>query len=173
MKTSGRHFLSIIPCAVICGMLSGCGISLNPFHYLNYLNPLHYIDFGDDVSQSGGKVGNKSYTVFGKRYVPLSSAEGFKQEGIASWYGKDFHGKKTANGERYNMYAMTAAHKILPMNTTVRVTNLSNGKAVYVRINDRGPFVDNRIIDLSYTAASRIGIIQMGTGRVRIEAIQK
>jgi rare lipoprotein A len=156
-------------------MLSGCGISLNPFHYLNYLNPFHYM-FGDDddgdVKQSGGVVGSKSYVVFGKRYYPLKSAKNFVQEGIASWYGKDFHGKKTANGERYNMYAMTAAHKTLPMNTRVRVTNLNNGKTMIVRINDRGPFGGSRIIDLSYTAASRLGIAQKGIGRVRIKAIE-
>lgn len=113
----------------------------------------------------------KPYTVMGQTYHPLLSGNGFIEEGIASWYGKDFHGKKTANGERYNMYGMTAAHRILPFGTKVRVTNLQNGKKVVVRVNDRGPFVANRIIDLTQSAASQLGMIGTGTARVRVESI--
>ncbi len=113
----------------------------------------------------------KPYRVNGKTYYPLPSAEGFQEEGYASWYGPHFHGRKTASGETYNMYALTAAHKILPMNTPVLVENLDNGKSAVVRINDRGPFVRNRIIDLSYAAARRLGIIGSGTARVRITAL--
>ncbi|MFI3271729.1 MAG: septal ring lytic transglycosylase RlpA family protein [Pseudomonadota bacterium] len=113
----------------------------------------------------------KPYTVLGQTYYPLKSAHGFVEEGVASWYGRDFHGKKTANGERYDMYGMTAAHRILPFNTKLKVTNLNNGKSIIVRVNDRGPFVNNRIIDLTKTAAEQLGMIGPGTARVRVEAI--
>jgi rare lipoprotein A len=113
----------------------------------------------------------KPYKVFGKWYQPLPDSKGFRQRGIASWYGKDFHGKKTANGEIYDMYAMTAAHKTLPLGTYVRVHNLENNRKLEVRINDRGPFVRGRIIDLSYTAAKDIGIAGPGTARVEVVAL--
>ena len=113
----------------------------------------------------------KPYKVWGKWYQPLPHAKGFRQRGIASWYGKDFHGKKTSNGEIYNMYAMTAAHKTLPLGTHVRVHNLENGKKTDVRINDRGPFVRGRIIDLSYSAAQKVGLVGPGTARVEIYAL--
>ena len=113
----------------------------------------------------------KPYKVFGKWYQPLPDAKGFRQRGIASWYGKDFHGKKTSNGEIYDMYAITAAHKTLPLGTYVRVHNLENNRKVEVRINDRGPFVRGRIIDLSYTAAKDIGIVGPGTARVEVVAL--
>ena len=96
---------------------------------------------------------------------------GFTQEGIASWYGKDFHGKKTSNGEIYDMHAMTAAHKTLPLGVFVKVRNRENGQETVVRVNDRGPFVKNRIIDLSYTAAKKLGVDMKGTAPVRIEAL--
>ncbi len=113
----------------------------------------------------------KPYKVFGKWYQPLPHSKGFRQRGIASWYGKDFHGKKTSNGEIYDMYAMTAAHKTLPLGTYVRVHNLANNRKLEVRINDRGPFVRGRIIDLSYTAAKDIGIVGPGTARVEVVAL--
>ncbi|WP_457560850.1 septal ring lytic transglycosylase RlpA family protein [Caminibacter sp.] len=114
----------------------------------------------------------KPYSVNGKMYYPLNSVPiGWTQEGIASWYGPDFHGKYTSNGEVYNMYAYTAAHKTLPMNTIVKVTNLNNGKSVIVRINDRGPFVKGRIIDLSYAAGKKIGLDVTGTAPVKITVI--
>ena len=121
--------------------------------------------------QSGGVPGSKPYTVRGKTYYPLKSAHGFVEVGMASWYGPGFHGRTTSGGERFNQYAMTAAHKILPLGTKVRVTNIGNGKSVIVRINDRGPFVDDRVIDLSRAAGTRIGIVANGTGRVRIQSI--
>ena len=99
--------------------------------------------------RKGGVTGTKPYTVRGKTYYPLKSAHGFVEVGEASWYGPGFHGKTTANGERYNQYAMTAAHKLLPLGTKVRVTHMSNGRSIIVRINDRGPFVGDRIIDLA------------------------
>lgn len=113
----------------------------------------------------------KPYVVNGERYEPLSSHEGFAQSGNASWYGNDFHGKRTSNGETYDMYAMTAAHKTLPMGVYVRVHNRDNGRESVVRINDRGPFVAGRIIDLSYAAAKDLGVIAGGTAPVRIEAL--
>ncbi len=113
----------------------------------------------------------KPYKVWGKWYQPIPDAKGFRQRGIASWYGKDFHGKKTSNGEIYNMYAMTAAHKTLPLGTHVRVHNLENGKKTDVRINDRGPFVRGRIIDLSYSAAQKVGLVGPGTAKVEIYAL--
>jgi rare lipoprotein A len=111
------------------------------------------------------------YEVFGRRYYVLSTSAGHKERGVASWYGRQFHGKPTSSGELYDMYAMTAAHKTLPIPTRVRVTNQSNGKSVIVRVNDRGPFVNNRIIDLSYAAARSLDMIGSGTALVEIEAL--
>ena len=118
------------------------------------------------------KYGNpESYVVNGKRYYILKNSDGYVDRGIASWYGTKFNGRRTSSGETYNMYAMTAAHKTLPLPTYVKVTNLRNGKAVIVRVNDRGPFHENRIIDLSYTAAAKLDIISTGTGLVEVRAI--
>lgn len=114
---------------------------------------------------------SRPYKVDGKWYQPRSHSRGFRQHGIASWYGKKFHGRKTSNGETYNMYGISAAHKTLPFNTVVRVHNLDNGKKVDVRINDRGPFVRGRIIDLSYGAAKKVGLVGPGTARVKIVAL--
>lgn len=113
----------------------------------------------------------RAYHIDGKWYQPVDSSNGYEEEGIASWYGKDFHGKKTSNGEIYNMHAMTAAHKTLPIGTYVKVTRLDNGKEAIVRVNDRGPFVKGRIIDLSYKAASELGIADSGTAKVEIAAL--
>ena len=134
--------------------LAGCGL----------------MDFGGGGGGTGTR-GTKTYTVRGKTYRPYLTADGYREDGVASWYGKDFHGKKTANGERYNMYSMTAAHKLLPLGTKVRVTHLRTGRSIVVRVNDRGPFVGNRIIDLSYAGARELGIIGTGTARVRVEAL--
>lgn len=118
------------------------------------------------------KIGNpKTYTVFNKQYSVLPSSKGYKARGTASWYGKKFHGYKTSNGDVYDMYGMSAAHKTLPLPTYAKVTNLKNGKSVIVKINDRGPFHEDRIIDLSYAAASKLGILANGTGNVEIHAI--
>jgi rare lipoprotein A len=123
---------------------------------------------------SGGKskYGNpESYVVHGKRYYVMDSADGFVQRGIASWYGPKFHGRRTSSGETYNMNAMTAAHKSLPLPTMVRVTNLENGKTAVVKVNDRGPFAHDRIIDLSRAAAQDLGVIGPGTAEVEIVAL--
>jgi rare lipoprotein A len=111
------------------------------------------------------------YEVAGRRYIVLPTADGYVERGVASWYGADFHGLRTATGERYDMFAMTAAHKTLPLPCYARITNLSNGRSIVVRINDRGPFVSNRIIDLSYTAASRLDMIRNGTAFVQVETL--
>ncbi len=118
-----------------------------------------------------GKATQRPYVIHGKRYYPIPNAEGYREIGIASWYGKQFHGRKTSNGEIYDMYGGTAAHKTLPMGTMLLVKNLKNGRSTVVRINDRGPFVKNRIIDLSYSAAKSIGMIGKGTAKVMITAL--
>ena len=119
------------------------------------------------------KTGNHPYTALGKRYVPMSrrAARGYRKRGTASWYGKKFHGRRTSSGDKYDMYAMTAAHPRLPLPSYVRVTNLDNGKKVVVRVNDRGPFLHGRVIDLSYAAAYKLGIAQRGTGRVEVRLL--
>lgn len=117
------------------------------------------------------KSANKPYLALGHEYTPLATGNGYKAVGLASWYGRRFNGKRTASGETYNMYAMTAAHPTLPLPSYARVTSLATGKSVVVRINDRGPFHKGRIIDLSYTAAHKLGIVQGGSGRVEVESI--
>ncbi|QJR16843.1 septal ring lytic transglycosylase RlpA family protein [Usitatibacter palustris] len=117
------------------------------------------------------RFANRPYTVFGRSYAPVVNNDPLKERGMASWYGKKFHGQKTASGEVYDMFAMTAAHKTLPLPSYVRVTNVRDGRSVVVRVNDRGPFHQDRIIDLSYAAASRIGIAGPGSGLVEVERV--
>jgi len=117
------------------------------------------------------RFANRPYQVFGKDYVPLTSVAPFRQQGAASWYGKRYHGSKTSSGETYDMYAMSAAHTVLPIPSYVRVTHLGNGRSVVVRINDRGPFHADRVIDLSYTAAYKLGILEAGSALVEVEVI--
>lgn len=112
-----------------------------------------------------------TYVVDGRTYHTLTTSDGFVQRGIASWYGRKFHGRRTSSGETYDMFAITAAHRQLPLPTYARVTNLGNGRSIIVRVNDRGPFHSNRIIDLSYGAAKRLGILAEGTGLVEVRAI--
>jgi len=111
------------------------------------------------------------YKVLGRRYVVLATADGYLERGVASWYGPTFHGESTSSGEKYDMYGMTAAHKTLPLPTYARVTNLKNGRSIVVRINDRGPFVSNRLIDLSYSAASKLDMLKEGTTLVEVKAL--
>ncbi len=113
----------------------------------------------------------RPYTINNRRYYPITPAKNFYQQGVASWYGPGFHNRKTANGEIYDMYAMTAAHTTLPMNTMLRVKNLENGRETVVRINDRGPFIGKRILDLSYAAAKALGMLKAGTTRVAIHTL--
>lgn len=114
---------------------------------------------------------SRPYTVMGKRYRPMLAREPYREQGAASWYGRKFHGRQTANGETYDMYEMTAAHKTLPLPSYARVTSLENGRSVIVRVNDRGPFLHDRIIDLSYAAANRLGFVNSGTGKVEVELL--
>jgi rare lipoprotein A len=122
-------------------------------------------------AEAYSRGGNKDYQVFGKPYKVLANAHQFEQVGIASWYGKKFHGHLTSNGEIYDMYTMSAAHKNLPLPTYLTVTNLANNKSVIVRVNDRGPFHQSRIIDLSYSAAYKLDMLKKGTAKVKITAI--
>lgn len=133
--------------------------------------PTYHVRVMEQPSQPDLAPTQRPYEVNGERYQPIPSAHGFTQTGVASWYGKKFHGRKTSNGETYDMYEMTAAHKTLPMNVHLKVTNLDNGRSTVVRVNDRGPFVKSRIIDLSYSAANELGVVGPGTANVRIEAL--
>lgn len=127
---------------------------------------------GPAAKSSGAVASARPYTINGVTYYPLSKVDKYEERGMASWYGPNFHGKKTANGETYNMHGMTAAHKILPLNSTVRVTNLNNGKSTVLRVNDRGPFVEERVIDLSYAAAKELGVLGPGTAPVHVSLLR-
>ena len=158
--------IRILPLALAALMIAGCSTRF-PRTDDRSPAPTTY-----NTTQKGHhKWTMRPYTVHGKRYYPTVVRVGEKFQGRASWYGPNFHGKKTSNGEKYNMYAMTAAHKTLPMNTIVRVTNLDNRRSAVVRINDRGPFVSNRIIDLSKKAAAKIDMIAVGTAPVKLEIL--
>ena len=117
------------------------------------------------------RFANRQYVALGQSYIPDTALKPYREEGLASWYGRRFHGKRTASGEIYDMYAMTAAHRTLPIPSYARVTSLDNGKSVVVRINDRGPFHKNRVIDLSYTAAYKLGYVGKGSAQVAVESI--
>lgn len=151
--------------AVACIATGGCATSLPP-------QPPSTPGSDRAISTPVSKSAKTApYEVLGQRYYPITDASGYRERGVASWYGGKFHGRDTANGERYDMYQYTAAHKTLPLPTWVRVTNLRNGSEIIVRVNDRGPFVKNRLIDLSYAAALRIGMVDDGTTLVEVEAI--
>lgn len=164
--------------------ISGCSKTSYLYENYNYATPSssqsisgstpQYVDIPKEQirnSQAMHRATMRPYQVFGKWYHPTLAKVGDIEHGIASWYGPNFHSKKTSNGEIYNMYASTAAHKTLPMNTMVKVFNLDNGKTTIVRINDRGPFVDGRIIDLSNKAAHDIDMVKKGTAKVKIQIL--
>ena len=132
---------------------------------------LEFIPNAEPKPEPLHKFANNPYAVLGQSYVPDKTRKPYQARGIASWYGKKFHGKRTSSGEIYDMYGMTAAHPTLPIPSYVRVTSVKNGKSVIVRVNDRGPFHSNRIIDLSYTAANKLGYVQAGSGLVDVESI--
>lgn len=162
--------------AFFCAGLSACGGSSYVFEEQDSApderRDLSNVPDAVPRDEPRSRYGNpNSYEVFGKRYHVMESSAGYVEKGISSWYGTKFHGRKTSSGERYDMYAMTAAHKSLPLPTYAQVTNLKNGRKVIVKVNDRGPFHENRIIDLSYSAAYRLGILGKGTGFVEVRAI--
>ena len=170
-----RGILQHLPCLtlVVTGLLlSACGVTVERDSAPS--KPVDVSNIPDAVpkEEPRSRYGNpESYEVFGKRYYVLKTSRGFVDRGIASWYGTKFHGRRTSSGETYDMYAMTAAHKTLPLPTYVEVTNLENSRKIVVKVNDRGPFHDNRIIDLSYSAATKLGIVAKGTGLVEVRAI--
>ncbi len=196
-----KHRAAIACALVLAGLLAGCGstpkkVAQSKPAQSNTAAPgtpsapsasgKYYLDDGpgDNVPANIDKIpdavpkheplhrgANKPYTVFGKTYVPNVSTQPFRQEGVASWYGKKFHGQMTSNGEIYDMYAMTAAHPTLPLPSYARVTNPANAKSVVVRINDRGPFHSDRIIDLSYAAAAKLDLARKGSGPVIVERV--
>lgn len=135
--------------------------------------PLNLRDVADAVvrAEPYSKWANRPYTVFGKKYVPIVSEEPFVQRGVSSWYGKKFHGQRTASGELYDMYKMTAAHPTLPIPSYARVTSVASGKQVVVRVNDRGPFHASRVIDVSFTAALKLGLLGKGSVEVEVERL--
>lgn len=158
------------------GFFAGCSTTQTVFEPQDAApaRPIDVSSIPDAVprSEPRSRYGNpESYVVYGKRYYTLPSSKGYSERGMASWYGTKFHGKRTSSGEPYDLYGMTAAHKTLPLPTYVKVTNLQNGRSVTVKVNDRGPFHDDRIIDLSYTAAAKLGILGNGTGKVEVRAI--
>jgi rare lipoprotein A len=159
-------------------LIAGCGTLQRPGGYYEddgpeTSPPADIANIPDAVPKAEPRSvsGNKPYVVYGVTYTPVSDTSGYRESGIASWYGKKFHGRRTSSGEPYDMYAMTAAHKTLPLPSYVRVRNVQNNRAVVVRVNDRGPFLHNRLIDLSYAAAAKLGILGTGTGVVEIEAV--
>ena len=178
------YFKKNIRSAVVSVVLFSCGLLLSACGGISIVStssdkaPDKHVDVSKipnavPRNEPRSRYGNpKSYVVFGKRYYVMESSKGFVEKGIASWYGTKFHGRRTSSGETYDMYAMTAAHKNLPLPTYVKVTNLNNGKHIIVKVNDRGPFHENRVIDLSYTAAIKLDIIKKGTGLVEVRVLE-
>ncbi|SPJ33242.1 septal ring lytic transglycosylase RlpA family protein [Kushneria phyllosphaerae] len=176
-ESAGRLAVLIVMATLLGGCASGSGGAGGRYALSRDAYPDRHTDVSkvpDAVPQVEplSRSGNQStYQVLGKRYHVLSSSEGYSQTGRASFYGQKFQGYDTANGEQYDMYTMSAAHRTLPLPTFARVTNLANDRSVIVRVNDRGPFHDDRLIDLSYAAASRLDMLGDGTARVRVTAI--
>jgi rare lipoprotein A len=160
---------ALIPLLLLCALLTGCPKpaphSSAPDHAT--LTPAQLPNGAGGIRKTGNP-----YNISGRWYTPMTYENGYDETGVASWYGRDFHGKRTANGEIYDMHALSAAHKTLPLPTLVRVTNLDNGRMVIVRVNDRGPFVKDRLIDLSYAAAKTLGFARNGTAHVRVQSLE-
>jgi len=181
MKAFEARYLANVKFSVISIILlqlTACSNRPSAYTHWDDAAPTQHIDIAkvDDATPkpvTPSRYGNPaSYVVNGQRYYVMPSSDNYVERGIASWYGTKFHGKRTSSGEPYNMYAMTAAHKSLPLPTYVRVRNLHNGRSIVVKVNDRGPFIKNRIIDLSFVAAKKLGITGEGTGYVEVSAIQ-
>ncbi|HMB16651.1 MAG TPA: septal ring lytic transglycosylase RlpA family protein, partial [Pelovirga sp.] len=155
-----RRFALLLMCLALVFLLAACGGRTAPV--------VRVIDTPEARELPGWQ---RPYEVDGIRYVPLRDHQGYRERGIASWYGKEFHGLKTSNGEIYDMYGVSAAHKTLPMGTLVKVTHLGTGRQIEIRINDRGPFAPGRIIDLSYGAARQLGTVDAGLAEVEVVAV--
>lgn len=175
-------WLLVLSLAVLIIFVSGCGkrsrkaldsAPKNPPSHAHLLKVPDAKPKIEPLSRYGNRFKNNSnsYVAKRKRYRVMSTSKGYRARGLASWYGTYFHGKKTSSGEKYNMYQMTAAHPTLPLPTYARVTNLENGKSVIVKVNDRGPFHSNRLIDVSYVAAAKLGMLGRGTGKVEVISI--
>ncbi|MDM8536132.1 septal ring lytic transglycosylase RlpA family protein [Desulfobacterales bacterium HSG17] len=164
-------FYIFVKLIILGTFFAGCTSTLPPLQktVVKKLNKPKPVKKSPDF-YSGGQE-SRPYKVLGKWYRPLAHSTGFQQQGLASWYGEDFHGKATSSGEIYNMYGISAAHKILPLHTYVSVRNLQNGKTIDLRINDRGPFVSGRVIDLSFGAAQKLGVVGPGTAPVEVIAL--
>src|ERR1700758_2413585 len=169
-STVGR-FAPVAACAALCFSLANCADTSHIDPRYGVEPSAHVVDLGVPVSKGGGvyRVGSP-YTVAGRVYVPESNPH-YRADGVASWYGSDFHGRSTANGEIFDAEAITAAHPTLPLPSHVRVTNLSNGRSLIVRVNDRGPYAGSRIIDVSKHAAYLLGFTVSGTAWVRVEYV--
>ena len=170
--SSSKFFLIL----ALSGVLAACGTSNKGGFYKNDGPGKRKVDI-DSIPNAVPKdepfiaTTLEPYTINDKRYVPLKSAGAYLEEGRASWYGRRYHGRKTSTGEVYDMFKMTAAHPTLPLPSYVRVTNVNNQRSVIVRLNDRGPFIGDRIIDLSYVAAKKLGVVSAGTGNVIVESV--
>lgn len=177
-RAGSRYVQRLRLCTVLlcCVVVSGC-IGKRGGAYFQNDGPPRFSRNLDKVKDAVPRKeplaasGNGAYTALGQSFAPMKQARGFTQTGVASWYGKQFHGRRTSSGERYDMYKMTAAHPVLPLPSFVRVRNLDNGREAVVRVNDRGPFLNNRVIDLSYAAAHKLDFAKRGTARVHISVI--
>lgn len=172
ITTKLRPLVPLLLLCVMAAVLSSCAMFRHKDGPPNYYVDVSKIPNAVPKVEPRAKYGNlATYKVFGRRYYTLKSSKGYEAVGTASWYGTQFHTLRTSSGERYNMLSMTAAHKTLPLPTYVEVTNLRNKRTVIVKVNDRGPFSANRLIDLSYVAAKKLGMIGHGTATVRVKAI--
>jgi len=175
-KAYYRNDIRLVVAALVLGTLSGCtlvGVG-SPGPSLTSADGINFDEIPDAIPQAEFKSrsGNpETYVIEGVTYRVMDTSDGYREEGIASWYGGYFHGRRTSSGDVYDMYLMTAAHTSLPLPTYVRVTNLDNGRSVVLRVNDRGPFVDDRIIDLSFAAATKLGMADQGTAEVEVVAL--
>lgn len=172
IRFSKAQYLVLLTALLLQACSSSARYKINQDHGPS--NPVDVSNVKDAIPQNEprSKYGNpKNYKVLGKWYSVRKSSAGYKEKGISSWYGKKFHGHRTSSGETYDMYAMTAAHKTLPLPTYVRVTHLKNDRSIIVKVNDRGPFHQGRIIDLSYAAAKKLGVTATGTAVVEVEAL--
>ena len=163
----------IILITLVFILFSGCAQLENSTKTISTQTPAAKLPVKAKVTPNVEVKTKYSYRVFGKTYKVMNSSKNYEAVGTASWYGKKFHRKRTATGERFNMYTLSAAHKTLPLPTYVQVTNLKNGRKIVVKVNDRGPFISNRLIDLSYAAAKKLGMVNQGIISVKVKAIAR